>query len=206
LEFFIKGGPVNNYRKILPWCGISLFIIVCAALVWNCGDKGTNPPTTLQDLFLTTQITGWVPDSSSHFKQNPPNGLYGPINGAAPAYIDSGVVSWFSEKMYGGPTATSAGGEYVFIGYIMDFGTTKNAKALYGAKIAANFTPYPNDKVTLGQYSDNEAQAITNGGGVTVAATFGKYYFEFPVMGFSVTADAVTEALKFLDKYKATVR
>lgn len=195
---------MNNYRKTLPWGGISLFIVVCAALVWNCGDKGTNPATTLQDLYFTTQITGWVPDSGSHFIENPPNDLYGPMNGSAPPYVSAGLVSWFREKMYGGPTATSLGGEYAFIGYVMDFGTIANAKSFFDAKAALAIQPA--DKVPLPSFTDNEAQAKPGSGGVMVYATFGKYYFEFPVMGYSVTADAVTEALKFLDKYKATVR
>jgi hypothetical protein len=277
---------VNNYRKTLPWCGISLFIIVCAALVWNCGDKGTNPPLpqittplavvtkvvsessialtiaatgstllyqwyyngtaitgavapqysktwvpadsgtykvvvsnafgkdssstqlkviSLQDFFITNQIPGWITDSTSPFVQYPADSLYGPINGAAPRYIDSGLVSWFREKMNGGPTATSTGGDYAFLGYVHDYGSTSKAKALYGAKIATDITPYPADKVTLGQYSDNEAQASVVGGGIRVCATFSKFYFEFYVVGFQNSADAVTEGLKFLDKYKATI-
>jgi hypothetical protein len=195
---------VNTYRKILPWGGLSFFIIICAAVIWNCGDKGTNPATTLKDLFFTTQITGWVPDSASHFIENPPNGLYTPMNGSAPPYVTGGLVSWFREKMYGGPTATSLGGEYMFLGYVMDFGTIANAKSFFDAKTALAIQPA--DKVPLASFTDNEAQAKPVTGGVMVYAAFGKYYFEFPVMGFAVTGDAVTEALKFLEKYKATVR
>lgn len=195
---------MNNSRKTPHWGRISIFILVCIALVWNCGDKGTNPQTKLQDLYFTTQITGWIPDSSSHFAQFPVDSLYGPKDGDAPIYKDAGCVWWFREKMNGGPTATFVGGDYVFIGYIMDFGTTAKAKALYDAKVATNiFSP-----VTLGQYSSNEAQASAVGGGIQVYATFGKFYFEFTVNGFTVSqisTIAIPEALKFLDKYKATI-
>jgi hypothetical protein len=200
---------VNNSWKTLPLGGISIFIIVCVALVWNCSDKGTNPQAKLQDLYFTTQITGWVPDSSSHFIQYPPESLFNYIDGPAQRYCDSGLVSWFHETMNGGPTATTVGGDYAFIGYVHDYGTTAKAKALYGAKIAVNITPFPGNKVALGQYSDNEAQASAVGGGIQVYATFGKFYFEFNVTGFAVSqisTIAVPEALKFLDKYKATVR
>ena len=199
---------MNNSRKIKHLGRISIFILVCVALVWNCGDKVTNPQAKLQDLYFTTQITGWVPDSSSHFVQYPPDSLFNFIDGPAQRYIDSGLVSWFREKMNGGPTATPVGGDYAFGGYVHDYGTTVKAKALYGAKIAANITPFPSAKVTLGQYSDNEAQASAVGGGIQVYATFGTLYFEFNITGFTVSqisTIAVPEALKFLDKYKATI-
>jgi hypothetical protein len=202
------GGTMNYYRKIQHWGGASIFVISCIAICLNCNDKGTNPQARLQDLYDSTQITGWIPDSSSHFVQYPADSLYRPKDGGAPTYIDSGCVSWFFEKMNGGPTASSVGGDYVFMGYIMDLGTSKNARALYGAKIAANIAPYPVKKVTLGQYSDNEAQAITVGGGIQVFATFGKFYIEFSLNGFlasQIASIAVPEALKFLDKYKATI-
>jgi hypothetical protein len=163
---------------------------------------------SLQDLFITSQIAGWVPDSSSHFVQYPADSLFNFINGPAQRYIDSGLVSWFHEQMNGGPTATPVGGDYAFDGYVHNYGTTAKAKALYDAKIAVNITPIPGNKVTLGQYSDNEAQASAGGGGIQVYATFGTLYFEFNVMGFlpsQISTIAVPEALKFLDKYKATI-
>jgi hypothetical protein len=280
---------VNNSRKIPHWRGITIFIFVCVALVWNCGDKGTNPsppqiitplpadakvvsetstPLTitargstlsyqwyynetaitgaaatqysktwaladsgtykvvvsnalgkdssstqlkvisLQDLFITSQVTGWVLDSSSHFVQYPAASLFNYIDGPAQRYIDSGLVSWFHETMNGGPTATPVGGDYAFDGYVHNYGTSAKAKALYGAKIAENITPFPSAKVTLGQYSDNEAQASAVGGGIQVYATFGALYFEFYFGGFTVSqisTIAVPEALKFLDTYKATI-
>lgn len=195
---------MNNSRKITYWSGFSIFIIICVALVLNCGDKGTNPQAKLQDLYFTTQITGWVPDSSSHFIQFPADSLSNYIDGPAQVYRDSGLVSWFHEKMNGGPTATPVNGDYTFIGYVHNYGTTAKAKALYDAQVAVNITT----KVTLGQYSDNEAQASAVGGGIHVYATFGALYFEFYVTGFTVSqisTIAVPEALKFLDKYKATI-
>ncbi|HUI91845.1 MAG TPA: hypothetical protein VLX68_06305 [Chitinivibrionales bacterium] len=196
---------MNNSRKIQYWGGITIFIIVCVALVWNCGDKGTNPQTKLQDLYFTSQISGWVPDSSSHFVQYPPESLFNYIDGPAQVYKDSGLVSWFHEKMNGGPTASPLNGDYAFNGYVHNYGTTAKAKALYDAQVAVNITT----KVTLGQYSDNEAQASVVGGGIHVYATFGALYFEFYVMGFTVSqisTIAVPEALKFLDTYKAIVQ
>jgi hypothetical protein len=199
---------MNNSRKIPYWGGITIFIIVCVALVWNCGDKGTNPQAKLQDLYFTTQITGWVPDSSSHFVQYPAESLFNYIDGPAQVYKDSGLVSWFHEKMNGGPTASPLNGDYAFNGYVHNYGTSAKAKALYGAKIAVNIAPFPSAKVTLGQYPDNEAQATAVGGGIQVYATFGALYFEFYFGGFTVSQIstlAVPEALKFLDKYKATI-
>jgi hypothetical protein len=190
---------------MLLWLGASIFVISCIAIFLNCFGPETNPKTKLQDLYFTTEVTGWVPDSSSHFVQYPAESLYNFINGPAQRYIDSGLVSWFREKMNGGPTASPDSGDYVFNGYIHDYGTTAKAKALYEAKVVVNVTPYPTKKVVLDQYSDNEAQAITVGGGIQVYATFGKFYFEFNITGFQVSGDAVPEALKFLDKYKATV-
>ena len=207
-EAAIPGAVTTQYSK--TWAPLDSGIY--KVLVSNSSSKDSSSTQlkviSLQDFYMTNQITGWIPDSSNHFKQNPADSLYGWKDGGAPTYIDSGCVSWFFEKMNGGPTASSIGGDYVFMGFIMDFGTSKNARALYGAKIAANIAPYPAKKVTLGQYSDNEAQAITVGGGIQIYATFGKFFIEFNLTGFpasQIASIAVPEALKFLDKYKASI-
>jgi hypothetical protein len=175
-------------------------------LMFGCGDKTTNPQKNpvLRDFFMTNQISGWVTDSSCHFIQYPAESLYGPINGAAPFYVDSGgLVSWFREKMYGGTQATPWSGDYDLNVYVHDYGTTKKAAWVFNRKSTSLFTSM--EKISISPFASSEVQGKLQHGGLTAVANFGKFYFEFLIMGYADSTDAIPEAVKFFTEYKSLV-
>jgi hypothetical protein len=197
----IAGAVAPQYSKTWGKADSGTYAVVVTNTYGKDSSSTKLKIISLKDFFLTDQVPSWVPDSASHFAVCSPDSLFTPINGGAPPYIAAGLVSWCFEKMNGGQTASPTGGDFLFLGYVHDYGTTEKAKALYDAKVAANIIT----KVALGQYTDNEAQASAVAGGVQVYATFGRMFFTFNVTGFANRDDAVAEAIKFLDTYKAIV-
>jgi hypothetical protein len=197
-------------KPSIRWVKQLLLVATAAGLVYffSCTNSVTSPQTPFADFYFTTQITGWVPDSSSHFAALPVASLYnGSKDGGAITYDSAGLVKWFREKMNGGDSADSINGQYSFDGWVFDFGTSAKAKALFATITASNMRQNPqdtfSDTVPLPSFSLAEAEARRVQGGINVYATFGKYYFELSLSGFAEPLTAAPEAIKFLNKYKS---
>jgi hypothetical protein len=197
----MKGRFLDVSARIL-----SRDAVVGMVLLIACAKGPTGPNVTLADFYLTTQISGWVADSGSHFVDYSPTDLFSQVDGAAQPFQDGGLVQWCTEKMNGGTGASPANGQYNFSGSVYDFGTVTKAKSFYESKIAVDMVQTSDtfsDTVPLGQYTVDEAEASRFQGGITVDANFEKYYIKFSLSGFADPLTAAPEALKFLDKYKA---
>jgi hypothetical protein len=200
----IIGATADSYSKTWAVADSGTYKIVISNASGKDSSSTQLEVISLQDFFMTNQISGWVTDSSSHFVQYPPESLYGPINGAATFYVDSGgLVCWCREEMNGGDQATPWSGDYVFNGYIHDYGTPNKAKWVFNAKSSRLIAP--DEKISIPPFTDNEVQAKLFYGGMQAIANFGKFYFEVIFMGYQDSTDAVPEAVKFLTKYKALV-
>jgi|GEM_PF-2474409 hypothetical protein len=198
---------MRRERKEKGW---KFFLFSAIAIGWtvimSCTDKGTNPQATLADLYVTTQVMGWVADVSSDYTPQPASALVQTIDGDAPQYVDAGLVEWFREKMHGGDSASSTSGQYDFISFVHDYGTTSKAKVLFDTIVAHNIFQNPkdtfSDTVHLSQFSTSQAQSKRTQGGIQVYATFGRYYFQLSLMGYADPLTAVPDAEKFLTRYK----
>ncbi len=180
--------------------------VVSSTLFLACAKGPTGPNVTLADFYLTTQISGWVVDSGSHFVDYSPTDLFTQVDGAAQPFQNGGLVQWCTEEMNGGAGASAANGPYNFSGFVYDFGTIAKAKSFYESKVAVDMVQTADtfsDTVPLSQYTADEAEASRFQGGINVDANFEKYYIRFSLSGFADPATAAPEALKFLDKYKA---
>jgi hypothetical protein len=165
------------------------------------------PQTVLSKFYLTDQVAGWVPDTSSHLAVLPVAALFHAIDGGAIPYDSAGLKYWFTETMNGGPKHDSTYGDYNFIGYAEDYGNAANSKAIFdtltAAKMVQNALDTFSDTIHLPGFTVAEAQADRFQGGINVFATFGRYYFEFQLVGYADPTTAAPDAVKFLTAYKA---
>jgi len=177
-----------------------------AILFLSC-EKASSPTPPLSDFYLSSQLAGWVPDSTTPLDILPVDKLYGPLDGGADPFDKAGLLTWFHEKMNGGTHPTASSGDYLFDGYVHDYGTPEKARALFAKKVASDMPGDPLDTasglVRFSTFPDSEAQGKMVLEGVMVEATFGQYYFEFNLVGYTDPGIAVAEAGKFLSWYKA---
>jgi hypothetical protein len=172
----------------------------------SCTNKNVGPQTTLSEFYVTTQVDGWVADSSSHLVLHPEADLFDAIDGGATTYDAAGLREWLVESLNGGPNHSAVYGDYNFRGYVEDYGTESSASAIFktvtSTKMVQNATDTFSDTIQLSSFSLYEAQASRVQGGINVFATFGRFYFEFSLTGYADPKTAAPDAIKFLTRYK----
>jgi hypothetical protein len=193
--------------------GTSFLIIavyVGFAIVLSCKNAPTTPEATLADFYVTTQVEGWVVDSTTPLHILPVDSLHLSIDGGYITYENAGLEKYFLEKLNGGPTHSPSYGDYNFSGIVQDYGTSGKVRTLFDTivahKMVQNVLDTFSDTVHLSQFSISEVQAKRVQGGVEVYATFGRYYFEFSLLGYVDPLTAAPDAVKFLTEYKALAK
>lgn len=199
-----KGGTLSRQKaKHL----LSLVVFFFLTFGTSCVNKTVGPQTTLSEFYVTTQVDGWVADSSSHLVLHPAADLFEAIDGGAPIYEAAGLQEWFVESLNGGPNHSPVYGDYNFKGYVEDYGTSSNARAIFNTNTSTKMVQNPrdtfSDTVQLSPFSLSEAQANRVQGGINVFANFGQVYFEFSLTGYVDPTTAAPDAIKFLTRYKA---
>jgi hypothetical protein len=102
---------------------IQTFIVLTFGLI---GTAIQAQPASLQDLRMIRQIPSWHEDSAS-YRPYSPDDLFDLIDGAAPEYIDNGLVKGFFQRLDGPDSATLE----VFVD---DFGSAANAQTMFHLK------------------------------------------------------------------------
>ena len=84
--------------------------------------------------------------------------------------------------------------------FIMDFGNESNAKVMYDFQKSQYFDP---DSILIPGFADTIAFAKSSLGGVMAYAYYKQFYFQFGLIGFMETNEALAATKMFLDYFKS---
>jgi hypothetical protein len=143
----------------------------------------------VKEMRITKQIPGYH-DQGKLFQAFAPQKLYEIINGAAPPYINGGLVSGIHQQL------NADSGRTIEI-FAEDFATAEKAGAMYRLK-RSDF-PY-----TVPVENEDTAAVIAAPaiGALVVVCTIDRFYFEITISGFAEQADAEKQAAALISVYK----
>ena len=124
---------------------------------------------------LSTQITGWQPDSTIAYQAFDASDYTTQIDGEAAEYTDAGMIFAALQTMDGANSAQ-------MVVTSMDFGTPAKAQGMVAVQVTTaagngeTLTPIPN-------WPQSTVTAFGTKVSITVYAAFGQYYFELALSG-----------------------
>jgi hypothetical protein len=147
----------------------------------------------LQDLRITRQIPQWQEDSAS-CRSYSPDDLFDLIDGAAPEYIDNGLVQGFFQRLNGPDSATLE----VFVD---NFGAAANAQKMFILKRQTITDPYAMAGPDTAVFC-----AGTVIGGMVAYGMLDRFYFELVLTGIKEKEKTAKEMARIFEYYRKKIR
>jgi hypothetical protein len=176
----------------------SLVIIVSLSIVCSPVSKpATEPPVTIpldSMIFTNAEISPWKADSVAYYQGT---ALYNGIDGGAGQYLDKGLIKTAIQFL--ADDASPSNDSLNCSAYIMDFGTSANATAMFNTMMSnvidkKAFASFPNSVAGL-DYSP----VI----GISAYAHFNRFFFQLDLQGYNDKTKAIDDAEKFLTILKS---
>jgi hypothetical protein len=190
------GGSMNGRTGLFSVLALLLSILVfCESSTPSENGPGAQSTLKAVDFRVTTQIAGWLQDTSQYaFEKFDPDSLYDIIDGGAAEYTSRGLIEGIKVKMN---RVTESGTNTATI-FVMDFGTDSTANAMYLEKV-----PMVSKKWVIEGISENSALIDTAFfEACEVYACFGHFFFNGTFSNFALETDAVTQAALFVNYFK----
>jgi hypothetical protein len=189
----MRGMPKKSFCRSLP---ITIGIAVIASLFIACpssnGPKAAVPLASM--IFTDAEISPWRSDTVAYYQGT---ALYNGIDGGAGQYLDQGLIKTAIQFLV--DDASPSNDSLNCSAYIMDFGTSANATAMFNTIMSRavdkkTFTSFPS---TIAGFDDSPLV------GIIAYAHFSRFFFQMDLKGYSDKTKAIDDAERFLTILKS---